>query len=260
MEDHDRLSSTVAVTRNSHVVEIRLQRPERKNALNRAMYTALAEAIEQVHQDNDIRVVLLTGSAGCFTSGNDLADFANAFDAADGDNPVVRFMAALAQCSKPVVVAVEGVAVGIGTTLLLHADLVYASDDASFKMPFVNLGLCAEFGSSWLLPRLVGHVKAAEWLLLGETFSAADAAAAGVVNAVVEEPLTVARQQAHKLSLQPPKAVQMTKALMKQGPAVPVEAAMKRELEQFGRALKGGEAKEAIAAFFEKRQPDFSGL
>lgn len=254
------LSDSVAVAKDAGMAEISLHRPERKNALNRAMYAALSEAVEDAVQDDSVRVLLLAGSEGCFTSGNDLADFANASGLAGADNPVERFMTALANCPKPVVVAVEGVAVGIGTTVLLHADLVYAAADASFRTPFVNLGLCAEYGSSWLLPRLVGHVKAAEWLLLGEAFDAAEAQTAGLINAVVDNPLTVARQQALKLCAQPPEAVRATKMLMKQGSAPSVKAAMERELEQFGRALQGREVKEAVTAFFEKRKPDFSGF
>jgi enoyl-CoA hydratase/carnithine racemase len=234
------------------ILEINLCRPERKNALNQAMYRDLTVAIEEGVQDPQVMVILLAGSCGCFTSGNDLADFANAPEMLNDDNVIVQFMAALTECSKPVVVAVEGPAVGIGTTLLLHVDLVYAAPDASFRLPFVSLGLCPEYASSWLLPRLVGHVRAAEWLLLGEAFSASEAQDAGLINAVVDEPLAVARSQAQKLARQPPVAVRTAKALMKQPNAEPIKAAMARELLQFAEALQGQEFKKAVSAFFER--------
>ncbi len=237
---------------SDRVLEIRMCRPERKNALNQAMYKELATVVEQGVANDLVRVLLLTGTDGCFTSGNDLADFANAPGLLGGDNVIVSFMNALADCPKPVVVAVEGVAVGIGTTLLLHADLVYAAPDAGFRLPFVNLGLCPEYASSLLLPRLVGHVKAAEWLLLGESFSAGDAEQAGLINAVVEDPLSLAREQARKLALQPPVAVATAKALMKQPDIEPIKAAMAEEIQHFAKALQGQEFKAAVSAFFAR--------
>lgn len=250
-------SGLVACDCSEGVMEISLCRPDRKNALNQAMYRELADVIGQAVADADTRVLLLSGSDGCFTSGNDLVDFANAPELISGvnpgANPIVRFMTALAHCPKPVVVAVEGVAVGIGTTLLLHADLVYAAPDASFRLPFANLGLCPEYASSWLLPRLVGHAKAAEWLLLGEFFTAEDARAAGLINGIVDKPVVVARNQAQKLASQPPVAVTTAKALMKQGSATEIESAMQRELREFARALQGDEFKAAVQAFFNKQ-------
>lgn len=246
-------SGFVETETSAGIMEISLHRSERKNALNQAMYGDLTAAIEQGVKDAEVRVILLTGSGGCFTSGNDLADFANAPEILNGDNVIVRFMTALTECPKPVVVAVEGAAVGIGTTLLLHVDLAYAAPETSFRLPFVNLGLCPEYASSWLLPRLVGYVKAAEWLLLGETFSASQARDAGLINAVVDDPLTVARGQAQKLAQQPPIAVRTAKALMKEPNAEPINAAMTREILRFAQALQGKEFGDAVSAFFDKR-------
>lgn len=245
-------SGFVEVNVSAGVMEISLHRPERKNAINHAMYQDLGAVIAQGVDDEQVRVLLLAGSDGCFTSGNDLADFANRPDLLNQDSDVVRFMTALKDCPKPVVAAVEGVAVGIGTTLLLHCDLVYAEPDASFRLPFVNLGLCPEFASSWLLPRLMGHVKAAELLLLGEAFSAAQALQVGLINAVTDNPLAVAREQALKLANQPSQAVRTTKALMKQPNQQTTNTAVAREIEEFGKALQGQEFQDAVRVFFEK--------
>ncbi len=248
-------SDLIKTSISAGVLEISLCRPERKNALNQAMYRDLAVAIEVGERDPEVMALLLAGSGGCFTSGNDLADFANAPEMLSEDNVIVRFMAALTECSKPVVVAVEGAAVGIGTTLLLHVDLVYAAPEANFRLPFVSLGLCPEYASSWLMPKLVGYARAAEWLLLGEVFSASQALDAGLINAVVDEPLAMARSQAQKLARQPPVAMRRTKALMKQPDAEPIKDAMAREILQFAEALQGREFAAAVSAFFERSKP-----
>lgn len=245
---------------NRHICEITLNRPECKNAINQAMYRELTATLKDAADNSSIRAVLLSGADGCFTSGNDLADFANATDLDNPENPIIAFMTALAEFPKPVVVAVEGVAIGIGTTLLLHSDLVYASGDAVFKLPFVNLGLCPEYASSLILPRLAGYVKASEWLLLGEEFSAAEARDAGLVNAVIDDPLAVAREQCQKLAAQPPAALRTAKQLLKRPQRESVDSAIRAEIGEFAKALQGPEFKEAVTAFFEKRPADFSSF
>lgn len=251
------MQEPIQISIQDAVMCLRICRPERKNALNMAMYSRLADAIEQASSDASVRVVCLLGSDGCFTAGNDLADF-SALEAFDANMPTLRFMRALASCPKPVVVAVEGVAVGIGTTLLLHCDLVYAAANARFSMPFVNLGLCPEYASSYLLPRLAGYARAAEWLLLGEAFDAEEALRGGLINSIVDKPEQKALEQCLKLALQPPEAVRQAKKLLKAGIASPVDEAMEAELQQFAKGLAGPEFKEAVSAFFAKRSPDYS--
>ena len=251
------MSEYVIANTKGQRLELQLHRPRRKNALNLAMYKALKTHLADASTDDSIRVVLLSGVAGCFTSGNDLGDFTGV-DLQHADNPILQFMETLAAFPKPVVVAVDGMAVGIGTTLLLHCDFVYASAAASFALPFVNLGLCPEYACSLLLPRLAGHVKACEWLLLGEAFSAHEALAAGLVNGLADNPLDLARDTCAKLVKQPPVALRQAKALLKRASSAQVEQAIAAEVEAFGHALKGAEFAEAAAAFFDKRPADFS--
>ncbi|WP_019602742.1 enoyl-CoA hydratase [Teredinibacter turnerae] len=245
----------------NHVCEVVINRPAKKNAINLAMYEALLETLKQAEADNDIRVLLLCGAEGNFTAGNDLADLAS-FAADPGsilspNNPVVRFMRALDRFPKPVVAAVEGVAVGIGVTLLLHCDLVYAANSARLSMPFIDLGLCPEYASSVLIPRLAGYPKAAEWMMLGDAFGGAEAQSAGLVNRVCNDALATARQQCERLAQKPPAALRATKRLLRQSHGE-LDGPMQRELTEFGAALKGPEFGEALKAFFEKRPPDFS--
>lgn len=251
-------SDLVLVDTDTGVMTIQLNRPAKKNALNLDMYRAMTTALNSAVEDLGVRVILFTGTEGCFTSGNDLADFANASDLLAVDNPIVAFMTALSKCPKPVVVAVDGLAVGIGTTLLMHSDLVYASSAAKFKLPFVSLGLCPEFGASFLLPRIVGYAKAAQWLLFGEFFSSAEALSSGLINEVVEEPLVYAKAQCMTLAQQAPAAVRSAKALMKAPLQSELDHVITTEIEAFTKALQGEEFKEAVTAFFEKRQPNFS--
>ena len=239
---------------------ITIDRPERKNAISRDMYVALAEALERADKDDTVRVVLLTGSDDCFTSGNDLADFANAALLQAEDNPIIRFLKALYAFEKPFVVAVNGIAVGIGTTMLLHSDLVYANQDASFMLPFVNLGLCPEYASSYLLPRIAGRAKASEWLLLGEAFTAEDAYESALINAVVDNPLSFAKTQCAKLEKQPPEALRNAKRLLKAPLNTQIENIMEKEIQAFSAGLAGKEFREAVTAFFEKREADFSAF
>ena len=243
-------------------MEIMLDRTDRKNALTLAMYAALTDALQTAAISPAIKVVLLYGNGNCFTSGNDLADFAQmagqSGQISEEGNITFRFLKALTGFPKPVVVSVEGHAVGIGATLLLHADLVYCHPDTLFKLPFVQLGLCPEYASSFLLPRLTGYAKAAEWLLLGELFSAAEARQVGLINAMVDKPLEVAREQSQKLAKLPPNAVRTTKQLLRQTSEHQIQQAIVDELKQFSQLLQGGEFEEAVTAFFEKRPSDFS--
>ncbi len=253
------MSGHVSVEIREGVLRLGLNRPEKKNALTREMYSVLADALERGRSDSAVRVVLMHGVEGCFTSGNDLKDFL-ANPATDESSPVVKFLHRICEFPKPIVAAVSGLAIGIGTTLLLHCDLVYAGEDARFQMPFVNLGLCPEGGSSFLLPRLAGYHKAAELLLLGESFTAKEAREIGLVNRVVgaSEVLSRGSEAAARLAALPPGAVGVTKALLKQGTQGETRRVMDEELELFGERLRSPEAKEAVTAFFEKRKPDFS--
>lgn len=244
------------------VCTIEIARPEKKNALTMAMYSAMAEALSAATKDNAVRAVLITGQPGIFTSGNDLEDFMQRPPSADNgmDSPVFAFMRALLGCDKPVVVAVTGAAIGIGTTMLLHCDFVYAADTARFAMPFTSLGLVSEFASSMLVPLTMGHVKAAEKLLLGEPFTAAEAAELRIINAVLspDEVLPHARRIAERFNALPPGAVRDTKKLMRKAERERVMSLIKEEGAVFGERLRSPEAKEAFSAFFEKRKPDFS--
>lgn len=248
----------IAVELRGATLEVSFNRPDRKNAINLAMYTALTAALAQAKSDPSVRSVLLYGQGGGFTSGNDLNDFANASNLQDESNPIVIFMQALLGFPKPVVVAVEGVAVGIGTTLLLHSDLVYCSAQARFSMPFVKLGLCPEYASSYLIPRIAGSAKASEWLLLGDEFGAEEAKEGNLVNGVEADPLAKAREACDKFALLPPAAVRQSKALLRQTTSDNVQRVIDSEIALFARALSAPEFSEAVGAFFEKRQPDFS--
>jgi enoyl-CoA hydratase/carnithine racemase len=243
------------------ICELRFNRPARKNAITTAMYAAMADALEHAAADGAVRVALITGSHEAFTAGNDLGDFLNN-PPQEENAPVYRFLRALAAFSKPLVAAVCGPAVGIGTTMLLHCDLVYAGENASLSLPFVNLGLCPEAASSLLLPAIAGHTRAAEKLLLGEPFGAEEARELGIVNRVLPstEVEAFARAQAAKLAAKPLSSLVATKALMRQPSAMEVRDAMLREGEVFGRMLREPAAREAFSAFMEKRKPDFSRI
>ena len=245
----------------SGVMTLTLNRLERKNSITAAMYGFLADAIEQAAADPAIRVVVLQGHETIFCAGNDIGDFLNK-PPAGPDSPVFRFLHGIASFSKPLVAAVCGPAVGIGTTLLLHCDLVYAGDNAAFSMPFVNLGLCPEAASSLLVPQMFGYHRAAEALLLGEPFMAEAALEVGLVNRVVPpmEANSVAQAAARKLAAKPPSALAETKRLMKQGLQAQVLRQMAEEGASFTRMLGEPAAKEAFGAFMDKRKPDFSRL
>jgi enoyl-CoA hydratase/carnithine racemase len=250
---------TIRTVNTNGVAVIEIARPEKKNALTQAMYTAMAEAILAADADPAIRALLITGQPGIFTSGNDLEDFMQRPPQGE-ESPVFRFMKALADCGKPVVAAVTGGAIGIGTTMLLHCDLVYVSDEARLAMPFVTLGLVPEYASSLLVPQLVGHAKATELLLLGEPFNGERAVEMGIANAVLpaSEVVNHARRMAERFNALPPGAVRETKALMRRGQQALVKETIGVEAGIFGARLRSPEAMEAFQAFFQKRKPDFS--
>ena len=249
----------ISIEQANGICTIRFNRPEKKNAITAAMYQSMADGFKAAEADPAVRVIVLAGHPNIFTAGNDLEDFMKQ-PPSTGASPVFQFMAALKDASRPVVAAVAGAAVGVGTTMLLHCDLVYAADNAKFSMPFSQLGLCPEFSSSLLLPRLAGYQRAAEKLMLGEAFLAEEAQAMGLVNRVLPagELDAFAQAQAAKLAALPASSVRITKQLMKQGMADEINRQMEAEGEHFRRMLTAPEAKEAFTAFFEKRKPDFS--
>ena len=250
---------TIRTVNTNGVAVIEIARPEKKNALTQAMYSAMSEAIVAADADPAIRALLITGQPGIFTSGNDLEDFMQRPPAGE-DSPVFQFMKALADCGKPVVAAVTGGAIGIGTTMLLHCDLVYVSDEARLAMPFVGLGLVPEYASSLLVTQRVGHAKATELLLLGEPFNGESAVEMGIANAVLPaaEVVNHARRMAERFNALPPGAVRESKALMRRGQKALVQETIEVEGEIFGKRLRSPEAMEAFQAFFQKRKPDFS--
>ncbi|MDA7087270.1 enoyl-CoA hydratase [Pseudomonas sp. SA3-5] len=256
------MSEHLQIERETGLLTLRMNRPDKKNALTRAMYSGMAEVLKQADQDSSVRAVLITGGATCFTSGNDVADFIQA-PPSGLNSEVFQFMQALFEFSKPVVAAVSGPAVGIGTTLLLHCDLVYVSRDATLKMPFVNLGLCPEYGSSLILPRLLGHARAAELLLLGQSFSGEQAAAWGIANQALENgaaTLARAREMALRFQQLPPSAVTDSKRLMRAPGREELRQVIEDEGALFGQRLRSPEAIEALTAFMQRRAPDFSRL
>ncbi len=247
------------IRRDGAVLHLALARPAKKNAITRAMYAGLADALEAAATDRDVRAVVLSGTEGVFTAGNDLGDFL--MDQPTGpESPVFRFLAAASAFPKPLIAAVAGPAVGIGTTILLHCDLAYAAPDARFKMPFVDLGLVPEAASSLLLPRVAGAMRAAGWLLFGEVFSAQDALEGGLINEICDDPTARALERAQTLAAKPPEAVRLTKALLRRPDAAAVQETMSVEGEHFRERLASPEAQEAFMAFFEKRAPDFSAF
>ena len=254
-------TTEILVHAEAGVTTITFNRLAKKNSITVAMYAALAHALAQAEADAQVRVVVFQGDATVFSAGNDLGDFLEQ-PPLGADAPALRFLQALAAFSKPVVAAVCGPAVGIGATLLLHCDLVYAGDNAAFSLPFVNLGLCPEAASSLLLPQLMGYHRAAEALLLGEPFMAEAALEVGFVNRVVPptEANGVAQAQARKLAGKSVSALVETKRLMKGGQRGAVAERIAQEGDVFERMLRAPAAREAFTAFMEKRRPDFSAL
>ena len=241
------------------VMTITLNRVDKKNSITAAMYATMADALVQAEADPAVRAVVFQGHETIFSAGNDIGDFLNA-PPATSESPVFRFLRGISTFTKPVLAAVCGPAVGIGTTMLFHCDLVYAGDNAAFSMPFVNLGLCPEAASSYLAPQLMGYGRAAEALLLGEPFMAEAALEMGLISRIVPpaEVAALAQRQAQKLAAKPLSSLLETKRLMKQTQAPMVAARMAEEGKSFGRMLSEPAAREAFGAFMEKRKPDFS--
>ena len=249
----------IITERNEGILRIELNRPTKRNAMTSAMYLALAGSFNEATTDNYTRVVLWHGAGDSFCAGNDIDDFLKN-PPGPGESPQARLMAALVNFDKPIVAAVHGAAIGGGTTMLTHCDFIYAGESTKFQMPFINLGLVPEFGSSCSLPARIGHLRAAELILLGAPFDARRAAEFGLVTEVVSDKdfLAMATETARKLAAKPAAALQASKRLMKQPFREQIKAAMKAENEEFSMQVRSEDAKEAFTAFLEKRKPDFT--
>ena len=244
--------SHVSTTRDGQILTIALNRPEKMNAITRAMYADLTQSLQEAAGDFGVRAVIVTCHGDHFTAGNDIMDFMNNPPTAE-DSDVARFLGALLNFPKPLIAAVKGNAVGVGTTMLLHCDIVISDESARFSMPFVSLGLVPEAGSTYLFPQLVGHQRAAKVWFTGEPFSATEAREMGLVIEISPEPQERANAIAKKIAEQPPQAVINTKALMKARLHDPVAAVMRAEFEIFAMALQSEEAAEAFMKFMSKR-------
>ena len=243
------------------VMTLTINRVDKKNSITSAMYTTLADALAAASADAAVRAVVIQGHETIFSAGNDIGDFLNK-PPSKQDSPVFRFLRGISTFPKPIVAAVCGPAVGIGTTMLLHCDLIYAGDNAAFSMPFVNLGLCPEAASSLLVPQLMGYPRAAEALLLGEPFMAESALEMGLINRIVPpaEVNALAQRQAQKLAVKPISSLIETKRLLKKSNAPALAERMAEEGDSFGRMLAEPAAREAFTAFMQKRKPDFSAM
>lgn len=252
------MSEHIKVTRDGRVMTIRLARPEKKNALTAAMYSAMAAALAEAEADSGIGAVVLLGSAGTFCAGNDIADFLSA-PPDNRDSPVGSYLFGLARATVPLLAGVDGDAVGVGTTTLLHCDMTLVTARARLRLPFVSLGIVPEAGSTLLLPRIMGHARAAELIMLGDAFDGARAVELGIANHLVEpealEEKTLAL--ATRLAEQPPTAIREAKRLLR-GDQKALEAQIEEEMRVFMAQLTSAEAREAFTAFMEKRKPDFS--
>ena len=244
---------------SGNVLRLQLNRPSKKNAMTLAMYSALAEELDRADKNDDVRVVLVHGAGDSFTAGNDIADFVG-HPPGPGDSPQARFLDALIRFSKPLVAAVHGFAVGGGTTMLLHFDFVYAGESTRFQIPFINLALVPELASSYTMPTQLGYLRAAEMILLGEPFTAARANELGLVTAVVPDQNVQdkATETAMKLAGKPAEALRACKKLIKAPELDSIREAVSSELREFAARVRSAEAKEAFAAFLEKRKPDYS--
>src|SRR6266567_3540903 len=253
--------SDIITETSAGILRVQLNRPERKNAMTSAMYITLADLLNAAAKDDQIRVVLWHGAGDSFSAGNDIEDFIKN-PPGPGESPQARLIQALINFDKPIVAAVQGAAIGGGTTMLTHCDFVYAGESARFQMPFVNLALVPEFGSSCTVPARIGYLRAAELILLGLFFDARRAAELGLVTRVVPDQklLATATETAQKLAEKPPGALQACKRLMKQSTREQLERAVKLENEEFSAHVRSAEAKEAFAAFLEKRPPNFSRI
>jgi enoyl-CoA hydratase/carnithine racemase len=253
--------SDIITERSGNILRIQLNRPEKKNAMTSAMYITMADLLNDAAKDDQIRVILWHGAGDSFTAGNDIQDFQTNAPAAGG-SPQARLMEALINFDKPIVVAVQGAAIGGGTTMLTHCDFVIAGESTIFQMPFVNLGLVSEFGSSYSIPARIGYLRAAELILLGSRFDVKRAAELGLVTRVVpdQELLATATETARKLTEKAPAALQACKRLLRASTRDLLEQAVKRENEEFSARIRSAEAKEAFAAFLEKRKPNFGTI
>ena len=251
--------SDIIKERSGNILSIQLNRPARKNAMTSSMYVTLADLLNDAAKDEGIRVALWHGAGDSFCAGNDVEDFLKN-PPGPGESPQARLMNAFINFDKPLIAAVQGAAIGGGTTMLTHCDFVYAGESAKFQMPFINLGLVPEFGSSCSVPIRIGHIRAAELILLGLPFDARRAAELGLVTRVVpdQELLATATETAQKLAEKPAGALQACKRLMKRSSREQIEQAMKVEMEEFALRVRSAEAREAFAAFLEKRRPDFT--
>ncbi|MFL6551771.1 MAG: enoyl-CoA hydratase [Chthoniobacterales bacterium] len=249
----------IVTEHSGNILRVELNRPQRKNAMTSAMYITLADLLNDAAKDDQIRVVLWHGAGDSFSAGNDIQDFLKNPPGA-GESPQARLIEALINFDKPIVVAVQGAAVGGGTTMLTHCDFVFAGESAKFQMPFINLGLVPEFGSSYSIPARVGYLRAAELILLGSRFDAKRAAELGLVTRVVpdQELLATATDTARELAEKAPAALQACKRLMRTSMRDQLERAVNLENEEFSARVRSAEAKEAFTAFLEKRPPDFT--
>jgi enoyl-CoA hydratase/carnithine racemase len=251
--------SDIVTERSGSILRVQLNRPAKKNAMTSAMYVTIAASLNAAAKDDDIRVVLWHGAGDSFCAGNDLEDFLKN-PMGPGDSPQSRLIEALINFDRPIVAAVQGFAIGGGTTMLTHCDFVYAGESAKFQMPFINLALVPEFGTSYSIPARIGYLRAAELIQLGEPFDAKRATELGLVTRVVPDQklLATATETAQKLAEKPAGALHACKRLMRLPARVQLEQAAKLENEEFSARLRSADAKEAFTAFLEKRPPDFA--
>ncbi len=249
----------ILTERTGNILRVTVNRPAKKNAMTSAMYDTIADLLNAAAKDDDIRVVLWHGAGDSFCAGNDLEDFLKNPMGPD-DSPQSRLIEALINFDRPIVAAVHGFAIGGGTTMLTHCDFVYAGESAKFQMPFINLALVPEFGTSYSIPARIGYLRAAELIQLGQSFDAQRAAELGLVTRVVPDQklLATATETAQKLAEKPASALQACKRLMRQPVRGQLEQAAKLENKEYSARLRSADSKEAITAFFEKRQPDFT--
>jgi len=252
------MTSLIRTEKSGSVLTLSFNRPDKKNALLTSMYADMAASLRAAAEDTDVRVVVVTGSGDSFCAGNDLKDFLEN-PPMTPDAPVFQFMESFARCPKPIIAAVNGIAVGVGTTMLLHCDLVYAAATAKFQFPFVNIALVPEYASTFLLPHLVGNARASELMMLGEMFGAERALSLGILNGVCAPDAlrTTVMEKAEALAAKPPTSLRKTKALLRAG-AEKISAQIELENKALGESLNSAEFKEAATAFLEKRAPDFS--
>jgi enoyl-CoA hydratase/carnithine racemase len=253
--------SDIITERSGHIMRIQLNRPEKKNAMTVAMYITLADLLNTAAKDDQIRVVLWHGAGDSFSAGNDIQDFLKN-PPGSGESPQARLIEALINFDKPIVVAVQGAAIGGGTTMLTHCDFVFAGESAKFRMPFIDLAVVPEFGTSYSVPARIGYLHAAELVLLGLPFDAKRAAELGLVTRVVADQtlLRTATEAAQQLAVKPPAALQASKRLMRSSTRNQLEQAVKLENQEFSVRVRSAEAKEAFTAFTEKRKPNFDAI